>query len=383
MLKTLRYHQSLNIIITSTIVTLFITACRNNENKCINYYNVRPAKIKVQAIDFSPENYICYKADQITIDGNLDENSWESAEWTNDFVDIEGKLKPLPLHRTRAKMLWGDNYLYIAAELTEPHIWAKLKQRDTVIFYDNDFEVFIDPDGDTHEYMEFEMNAYNTLWDIVLTKPYRDNGRVVNAWNINGIITAVNLHGTINDPSDSDDKWVIELAFPLNVLTEFGDTPADGTQWRINFSRVNWQTEIENGNYKKAVDPKTGERYPEYNWVWSPQGLVNMHYPETWGYLQFSEIPAGEGTAEFAADPDEQLKWNLRTLYYAQRNYAGKSGTYTSNIDELYGYGYEKSEHKPCILLKPFGYEAYILSVNSKLLWTINNYGKIYSRKTE
>ena len=239
MLKTLRYHQSLHIIITSTIVILFITACQNNENKCINYYNVSPEKIKVPAIDFSPENYICYKADQITIDGNLDENSWESAEWTNDFVDIEGELKPLPLHRTRAKMLWDDNYLYIAAELTEPHIWAKLIQRDTVIFYDNDFEVFIDPDGDTHEYMEFEMNAYNTLWDLLLTKPYRDNGRVVNAWNINGIITAVNIHGTINDPSDSDDKWVIELAFPLNVLTEFGDTPGDGTQWRINFSPQN------------------------------------------------------------------------------------------------------------------------------------------------
>jgi len=383
MLKTLRYHQSLHIIITSTIVILFITACQNNENKCINYYNVSPEKIKVPAIDFSPENYICYKADQITIDGKFDEDSWEFAEWTNDFVDIEGELKPLPLHRTRAKMLWDDNYLYIAAELTEPHIWAKLIQRDTVIFYDNDFEVFIDPDGDTHEYMEFEMNAYNTLWDLLLTKPYRDNGRVVNAWNINGIKTAVNIHGTINNPSDTDDKWVVELAFPLDVMTELGKQPQDGIQWRINFSRVNWRTEVENGNYEKATEPETGKRYPEYNWVWSPQGLVNMHYPETWGYLQFSEITAGEGKTEFIANPDEQLKWNLRNLYYAQRNYAGDKGAYTSNIDELYEYGYEKADNIPCILLKPFGYEAYRLSNKSGLLWTIDNYGKIYSQKPE
>ncbi|MEA1886180.1 MAG: carbohydrate-binding family 9-like protein [Bacteroidota bacterium] len=371
------------LIITLTTVILFITGCQNNENECIKYYKVSKEKIKLPAIDFNPEKYICYKAGQITIDGNLDEQSWEAAPWTNDFVDIEGELKPLPLHRTRVKMLWDDNYLYIAGELTEPHIWARLRQRDTVIFYDNDFEVFIDPDGDTHEYMEFEMNAYNTLWDLLLTRPYRDNGRVADAWNINGIKTAVNIHGTINKPSDIDNKWVVELAFPMSVLSEFGIHPLDGTQWRINFSRVNWRTEIENGNYRKAKDPVTAEKYPEYNWVWSPQGLVNMHYPEMWGYLQFSDIKAGEGIAEFTLHLDEQIKWNLRTLYYAQRNYAAENGSYTSDIDKLYDYGYEENENVPCILLKPFGYEAYVLSQASQTLWTIDDYGKISGRKAE
>ncbi len=377
------YYKSTNIIFISIIFILFITGCQDSINKCIDYYNVKPDKIKLPDGNYSPEKYICYKSAQITIDGNLDEESWESVQWTNDFVDIEGELKPPPLYRTRAKMLWDEKYLYIAAELTEPHIWAKLKQRDTVIFYDNDFEVFIDPDGDTHEYMEFEMNAFNTLWDLFLTKPYRDDGRVADAWNINGIKTAVNIHGTINDPSDQDDKWIVELAFPLTVLSEFGDRPADGKQWRINFSRVNWQIEIENGKYKKAVNPETGVRYPEYNWVWSPQGIVNMHYPEKWGYLQFSEIIAGEGTAEFIPDPDEKVKWNLRTIYYAQRNYASEKGTFASDINELYEYGYEKSEYIPCIFNKPFGYEAYLVSDKTNLLWTIDNSGKVYSRNTE
>ena len=56
-------------------------------------------------------------------------------------------------------MLWDDEYFYVAAELEEPDIWATLTERDAVIFYDNDFEIFIDPDGDSHEYYEFEMNA--------------------------------------------------------------------------------------------------------------------------------------------------------------------------------------------------------------------------------
>ncbi|HDZ41172.1 MAG TPA: carbohydrate-binding family 9-like protein [Bacteroidetes bacterium] len=374
---------TLNIIITtSIIVVLFTLAGCRNEKTCISYYEISQEKIKLPATEFNPEYYICYRADKIIIDGVLDDLSWRSAEWTKDFVDIEGELKTPPLHRTRVKMLWDDNFLYIAAELTEPHIWARLRQRDTVIFYDNDFEVFIDPDGDTHEYLEFEMNAFNTLWDLLLTKPYRDNGRVADAWDISGIQTAVSIHGTINDPSDIDDKWVLELAFPMTVLTEFGPGPLDGSQWRINFSRVNWRTVIEEGSYEKARDPETGRSYPEYNWVWSQQGLINMHYPERWGYLQFSEIKAGEGIAEFIVNPDEDLKWSLRTLYYAQRNYAAEKGFYTQNIDELREYGYEGDEYEPCILLKPFGYEAYVLSENSQLLWTIDNYGKVCSNKT-
>ncbi len=377
--KSIPLISSGTIIITAVIVVLFIASGCKDEKKCISQYSINPEKIKLPATEINPEYYICYKAGGITIDGKLDEKSWESTEWTKDFVDIEGELKPLPLHRTRVKMLWDDDFLYIAAELTEPHIWAKLRQRDTVIFYDNDFEVFIDPDGDTHEYMEFEMNAYNTIWDLFLTRPYRDNGRVADAWNLRGIQTAVSIHGTINDPSDTDNKWVAELAFPLDVLTEFGDNPRDSVQWRINFSRVNWRTEIENDSYIKAIDPESGRRYPEYNWVWSQQGLVNMHYPERWGYLQFSEIQAGEGFVEFEVKPDEDLKWNLRTLYYSQRNYAAENGSYTSNTDELYKYGYEKDVYEPCILIKPFGYEAYLLSDNSQLLWVINNHGKIYS----
>lgn len=31
---------------------------------------------------------------------------------------------------------------------------------------DNDFEVFLDPDGDNHNYYEIEINAHNTVWDL-------------------------------------------------------------------------------------------------------------------------------------------------------------------------------------------------------------------------
>jgi hypothetical protein len=289
--------------------------------------------------NFNPKSYICYKTDKpIIIDGKIDEDSWEKVIWTDDFVDIEGNLKPLPRFRTRAKMLWDEKFLYIAAELVEPNIWATLSERDTIIFYDNDFEIFIDPDGDTHQYYEFEMNAFNTVWDLLLIKPYRDGGPAVNAWDIKGLKTGVNINGTINHPGDKDECWIVEVAFPWDILKECANKntpPKLGDQWRVNFSRVEWKVEVKNGQYQKSIDPKTGKPFAEDNWVWSPQGVINMHYPETWGFVQFSDKTVGIGEDRFKYNQEEDAKWALRLVYYAQRKYYEKNKRFSIDINEL------------------------------------------------
>jgi hypothetical protein len=113
--------------------------------------------------EIQPRGYVCYRADKTpTIDGKLDEPAWQAAPWSDDFVDIEGDKKPRPRHKTRMKMLWDDRFLYIGAQLEETHVWATLTKHDAVIFHDNDFEVFLDPDADSHLYAELEINALNT-----------------------------------------------------------------------------------------------------------------------------------------------------------------------------------------------------------------------------
>jgi hypothetical protein len=157
-----------------------------------------------------PKGYVCYRAKgKITVDGKLDEADWKAVPWTDDFVDIEGDAKPKPRLRTRVKMLWDDDCLYIGAELAEPHVWATLREHDSVIFNDNDFEVFINPSGDSHLYGELELNALNTTWDLLLSMPYKDGGQAANAWEILGLRTAVHVDGTLNDPSDSDRGWTV------------------------------------------------------------------------------------------------------------------------------------------------------------------------------
>lgn len=172
-------------------------------------------------IVFEPKHYICHRtAEPLQLDGRLDKPFWANAPWTDDFVDIEGDLKPRPFKRTRVKMLWDDEYLYFGAEMEEDQIWATLTERDSVIFYDNDFEIFIDPDGDTHNYYEFEMNAFNTIWDLLLPKPYRDGGPPINSWDIRGIRTAVHIDGEVNNPNADNKGWSIEVAMPWSALKE-------------------------------------------------------------------------------------------------------------------------------------------------------------------
>ena len=129
-------------------------------------------KVPEPKVPFSPPKYVCCRTTgPITIDGRLDEDSWSKAEWTEVFGDIEGRSRPVPRFRTRVQMLWDDYFLYIGAYIEEPNVWATLTARDSIIFEDNDFEVFIDPDGDTHGNYELEMNALNTVWALLLIKP--------------------------------------------------------------------------------------------------------------------------------------------------------------------------------------------------------------------
>ena len=366
------------------LVAVLATGCVDNSKPSSKGHERYPGRIAVPALPFNPEHYICYRtAAPVNVDGDISEAEWANAPWSRPFSDIEGDIRPAPLYDTRIRMLWDDDYLYVAAELAEPHIWATLRQRDTVIYYDNDFEVFIDPDGDTHGYYEFEMNAYNTVWDLLLTTPYRDFGHVIDAWDITGLRSAVKIYGTLNDPSDTDDKWTIELAFPFEVLKEWGNSPVDGTQWRANFSRVNWKTHISGGRYVKLTDSVTGKTLPEFNWLWSPQGLINVHYPEMWGFIQFSSSDGSAGPVSFAMNPDEDIKWELRTLYYAQRAYADENGRYAGRASLLEAYGYKAADTLPEILVTMSGYEASLPTADKAGYVYINSSGRTWITRPE
>jgi hypothetical protein len=292
-----------------------------------------------EALPFAPRQTVCYRTENpLVIDGKLDEASWRATAPSDLFVDIEGPQQPRPPFPTTVKMLWDDDFFYVGAELEEPDVWATLTARDSVIFQDNDFEVFIDPDGDTHAYYELEVNAFGTAWDLMLLQPYRDGGPPIHGWDIAGLKVGVDVRGTINRPGDKDEAWTVEIAMPWTILREAapGRTlPTAGDQWRVNFSRVEWDIDVNEATYVKRPDAKTGKPLPEYNWVWSPQRAINMHMPERWGFVQFASAAAGSQTIPFVENRNERVKWALRRLYYRQRQFQAQHGRYASDLAVL------------------------------------------------
>ncbi len=285
----------------------------------------------------TPENYTAGYTDRpIRLDGRLNEEAWLKAPWSRAFTDIEGDRRPKPSYPTKMKMLWDDTCLYIAATLTEPDVWATLRNHDTIVFYNNDFEVFIDPDNNTHYYYEVEVNPYNTIFDLLLPKPYRNGGSAVIDWDLKGLRSAVSIQGSINNPEDRDSGWTVEMAIPFRSIAanRRQRTGREGELWRINFSRVEWDFLVQDGKYSRMKD-SSGRVKPEHNWVWSEQGVVNMHFPERWGYLRFSKQPPGGPVDDFVMPYAEQQKKYLWICYYRQKAFTAKHKRYAASFREL------------------------------------------------
>ena len=273
----------------------------------------------------------------LVLDGRLDKPFWQDVPWTDLFVDIEGNARPRPTWATRAKLAYDATYLYVGAELEEPHPWAILTKHDEIVYYDHDFEVFLSPTGDNHRYYELEINALSTVFDLFIEKPYRDGGPADHDFDFAGLKKAVHLDGPINDPARSAPPgrgWSVELAIAFESLDRHGEAPAGraprpGDRWRLNFSRVQWDLEVHEGAWRKIPGRA------EHNWVWSPQGIIDMHRPEMWGDLEFLPPGTRASDAKFVPEPWRGADDALHRVYYAQRGYQHRHGRWAATLVEL------------------------------------------------
>ena len=288
---------------------------------------------QLTAMQSVPQVYSAKKIQQkIEIDGKLDA-IWDSASWSSDFVDIEGSTKNTPKYKTQFKMLWDDDNLYIYARLEEPHLWGTITKKDAIIYHDNDFEIFLKPKSNIPVYYEIEINTLNTIMDLMMPKPYRFGGQAIMHWDTKNIKSAIYTSGTLNNPNDVDNYWAVEMAIPFSSLKNFGNmlTPTLNEYWRINFSRVQWQHDISDNKYTRKKNQN--KLLPEDNWVWSPIGLINMHYPERWGYIHF--VDKQESNKLPATYYLEKTAWNI---FYLQQIHKNEHHQYCSDISQLTGY---------------------------------------------
>jgi len=207
----------------------------------------------------------------IKVDGVFDEPSWRVATSTGAFRANDGS--ETVTSRVEAKMLWDDSNLYFAFECDDTDITATMTKRDEHLWQEEVVEVFIDPDGDEKNYIELEVNPLGAFLDLfVLTPvvpiPY-ESYNIPAKW-------AVKVDGTVQNSSDRDRGWSVELAVPLKeAVTASNRPPKDGDRWRLNLYRI--------------------ERKPKDQLIaWSPTLKPSFHTPSRFGEVTFSTRKAGE-----------------------------------------------------------------------------------------
>ncbi len=259
--------------------------------------------------------YTAYRVDApLHIDGLLDETAWQLAPRSPRFVDLVSGGDAI--HDTRAAVLWDDDYLYVGYWVEEPVVAASLTERDSLVYTENDVELFI---AGKDAYYELELNALGTVyeaffvWDDAyeaggyaadpLLRPDSEGARAWNGvgyahprggrtgffrWDLPGVKTAVHVDGVINDPAVRDRGWTVEVAVPWTGLSWVarGDgrslPPQDGDVWRLDFSRFNTYHEA------PPADDSGG-------WAWSAHGVWDSHVPEVFPYITFSTDVVGDG----------------------------------------------------------------------------------------
>lgn len=250
----------------------------------------------------------------LTIDGRLDEESWRHATRSPRFTDLVTGA-PTALD-TRAAVLWDDDYLYVGFWVEEPFVEATLTERDALVWTENDVEVFV---AGADAYYELEVNPLGTVYEafFIWEEAYdrggfgrsaefsrsADGARPFNGvgfgshprgarlglfrWDLPGMKCAVHVDGTINDNSDRDRGWTVELALPWAGMEWLarGDCrslpPRDGDVWRMDFSRFN----------QRRAEPPVSD---SGGWAWSAHGVWDSHIPELFPYIHFSSRPVGE-----------------------------------------------------------------------------------------
>jgi hypothetical protein len=237
---------------------------------------------------------------------------WDRAPRTPRFVDmLTGTPAPMA---TSAAVLWDEVNLYIRFWAEEPNLSATMTERDALLFFENDLEIFIDG-GDS--YYQLEFNALGTVYEVFYI--WRDAYQWGGTWDqprfdvhhprihsfggdyertrdtfwtgahprgrrwafldydLPGLQVTISVVGTVNDPSDVDRGWQADLVIPWAGLADLAGgrslPPKDGDVWGIFMGRFQ--------QIATRSDVVTA------GWAAHPFGVADTHVPECFTKVRF------------------------------------------------------------------------------------------------
>ncbi|MGQ9746348.1 MAG: family 10 glycosylhydrolase [Candidatus Caldatribacteriaceae bacterium] len=178
-----------------------------------------PPTRKIPPLSFYWENARTVHAQQvsgpITIDGKLEEPSWQEIPFQNHFVGLCGQENT---KKTEIALQYDDQTLYVGFRLENfPSTILRFLERDTPVFYENSVELYLDPSGNEGLWYQFACNEGGGIYDA--------SSLAGSVWNGNWTVKF----------SRQGDILIGEMAIPLADLRT--KEPKEGEVWGINFYR--------------------------------------------------------------------------------------------------------------------------------------------------
>ncbi len=229
----------------------------------------------IEAVELPPLPEVsCLRVEEApVIDGRLDEATWDLAE-VIELIDCEtagpGRFA------SRARLLYDDQFLYVAFELEDDTAWGTVEERDGPIWDEECVEVFLDPGGIGHYYFELNVSPKNVIYDSIILNRRSPEAPSrgfygIPEWTMTGMRTGVHVEGE-RDERGGVSGWTVEYAIPFEMLYGLANLPPQpGDSWRLNLYRID--------------TPVPGGKRDHY--AWSPTGRSAFHIPWRFGYLVF------------------------------------------------------------------------------------------------
>ncbi len=354
------------------IIVWIVVACcsqQGKENSNLNEYglpyapySLMPQKYEVGLFQVPP-----------VVDGKLQQGEWEGVSWSTYFVsEVNGKPEE-GRFATRFKMgVWEDT-VYVLVRMNDDQVWANHTNYYSRYFQDNSIALYIDCNNDEYDYFTIMVNAMGLVRVGYNNSMHKK--KYYTAHDL-GIHCDVFVEGTLNDPSDKDQYWQVEMAIPINI--HFNDTvllkPNDS--WKLNLARSQWQYVHVNGMYKKVLNAEDGRKYPGECWVWNNTWGNPISKVELWGE---AFAPGHKMISDEEQSIKHRIKWELRNVFYAQQLHYKKYGKYANKIGRLRDVGLDLSalHYKPDIQAENNQFIAIIKDEKYSNSWAVNEMGRV------
>ena len=208
----------------------------------------------------------------LVLSGKADDPLWQQAAV---IMLTDADTGNSPQLTTTVRLLYNQQYLYVAYVCAADTLRATLTKRDGPLYTEDVVETFLAPSGSFRSFYEIEVSPLNTILDSYQLSYSRPDGSYRKlyfnpAYTCADLLTKVFVEGVPNQAHGAK-SWTVEMAIPFtSIVGRDNIVPNPGDRWRANFCRIDF-----------AAPDK-----PAFS-SWSPLGGHDFNRSYRFGWIEF------------------------------------------------------------------------------------------------